>query len=88
MYVCMYVCMYICMYISMYVCMYACMHACICMYVYIMEEGIRITRAVGEEEELLLLYTIGGKDPYYTGGVRRRCYYMYRSLYCVEKIKN
>ena len=23
------------------------------------------------------LYTIGGRDPYCTGGVRRRCYYIY-----------
>ena len=42
---------------------------------YIIEEGARTTREDGGDGVLLsLLFTIGGWDPYCTGGVRRRCY--------------
>jgi len=50
-------------------------YVCIWMYVYIHlieEEGTRIARAVCEDGAICI--TLGGRDPYGTGGVRRRCH--------------
>ena len=50
----------------------------LCCYIYthcVAEEGTRIARA--ECEDGAILHISGGRDPYGTGGVRRRCYILY-----------
>jgi len=47
------------------------------LYIYIYwEEGTRMARAECEDGDIYI-HILGGRDPYGTGGVRRRCYTSY-----------
>jgi len=54
------------------------------MYISYWEEGTRIARAECEDGAISII--LGGRDPYCTGGVRRRCYdiHIFVSLQIIE----